>query len=102
MAPVLFFAASCHAMRKIRMPLTSSSTHFSLGGIVGAAGVTGLLVAGASPVTATLVVIGGIAHCAGEGRSAFAPATAARATDLPWRFRTALSCSSAASASFCS
>jgi predicted MFS family arabinose efflux permease len=34
---------------------------FSLGGIVGAAGVTGLLVVGASPVTATLVVVTGIA-----------------------------------------
>lgn len=34
---------------------------FSLGGIVGAAGVTGLLSAGASPVAATLVVIVGIA-----------------------------------------
>ncbi len=34
---------------------------FSLGGMVGAAGVTGLLSAGASPVAATLVVIVGIA-----------------------------------------
>jgi predicted MFS family arabinose efflux permease len=34
---------------------------FSLGGIVGAAGVTALLGAGASPVTATLVVVAGIA-----------------------------------------
>ena len=33
---------------------------FSLGGIVGAAGVTALLGAGASPVGATLVVVGGI------------------------------------------
>jgi predicted MFS family arabinose efflux permease len=34
---------------------------FSLGGIVGAAGVTGLLVIGASPVIATIVVVAGIA-----------------------------------------
>jgi MFS family permease len=34
---------------------------FSVGGIVGAAGVTALLSAGASPFTATLVVVGGIA-----------------------------------------
>jgi hypothetical protein len=33
---------------------------FSLGGIVGAAGTTALLGAGASPLTATLIVIAGI------------------------------------------
>jgi predicted MFS family arabinose efflux permease len=39
---------------------------FSVGGIVGAAGVTALLSAGASPLTATLVVVGGIALALGK------------------------------------
>ena len=73
-ATLLLFGASLGAIdvsmniqaiiieREIGRPMMSSfHGHFSLGGIVGAAGVTGLLVAGASPLTATLVVIGGIA-----------------------------------------
>jgi predicted MFS family arabinose efflux permease len=48
--------------REIGRPMMSSFHGlFSLGGIIGAAGVTGLLVVGASPLTATLAVIGGIA-----------------------------------------
>jgi MFS family permease len=73
-ATLLLFGASLGALdvsmniqaiiieREIGRPMMSSfHGHFSLGGIIGAAGITGLLVAGASPVTATLVVIGGIA-----------------------------------------
>jgi MFS family permease len=69
-ATLLLFGASLGAIdvsmniqaiiveREIGQPMMSSFHGlFSLGGIVGAAGVTGLLVVGASPVTATLVVI---------------------------------------------
>jgi predicted MFS family arabinose efflux permease len=74
---------------------------FSVGGIAGAAGVTALLGAGASPVTATLVVVGGIALALALA-ARICSRMAERVTGLFSPSLVVSCCSLAASASSCS